>query len=223
MKREHKLEQSYIDWLKSLGCVFYAPLNGVNGTMDVINNVQLTTTGYGAYSYDAAKDMYLITTPSNYNQHIGKWANGIDSSSTFPDDTYTFLSKAQRKDTGQHISCGISLESNFWRAVQPWSPQRDSTGGMWAWSSGDMFYNAFVFDNINGYRDNYLNGVLTLHQSIFNDYKPSRWNPLSSGICFGRTANGTLQLQLNSQLYIGEILLFNKALTQQEIKEVQGL
>ena len=25
-KREHTTAQSYIDWLKSLGCVFYAPL-----------------------------------------------------------------------------------------------------------------------------------------------------------------------------------------------------
>lgn len=222
MKREHKSEQSYIDWLKSLGCVFYAPLNGVNDTMDVINNVQLTTTGYGAYSYDAAKDMYLITTPSNYNQHIGKWANGIETS-TFPNDTYTFLSKAQRKDTSQHMSCGISLESTNYRARQAWSPMRDSTSGMWAWSNGDVFYNGFVFNVSGGYRDTYLNGEVQYHQSIFNEYKPSIWYPSSSGICFGRNCGTFNQIQLNAQLWIGEVYLFNTALTQQEIKEVQGL
>ena len=44
MRREHELEQSYIDWLKSLGCVVYLPLSEgdlqdkISGNTLVVNN-----------------------------------------------------------------------------------------------------------------------------------------------------------------------------------------
>lgn len=43
MRREAIKPQSYIDWLKSLGCVFYAPL--IVDTIDIINNQNATRNG----------------------------------------------------------------------------------------------------------------------------------------------------------------------------------
>lgn len=63
MKREHKSEQSYIDWLKSLGCKVYMPLTQ-GDLKDYISGQDATVTGQGSMVWNTTYNMYYFTTPT---------------------------------------------------------------------------------------------------------------------------------------------------------------
>lgn len=76
MRREHIVEQSYIDWLKSLGCVFYAPL-AQDDLKDYISGNIGTLTGYGSMSWDSNENMYMFTSPSQADRGVLSFDIGI--------------------------------------------------------------------------------------------------------------------------------------------------
>lgn len=88
MRREHNIETSYIDWLKSIGCLIYLPLSYDGDLQDRISGLSLQLTGQGSMIWDNAQQRYKLTSPSSYNQYVAKLDNGLTASS-FPDDKYT--------------------------------------------------------------------------------------------------------------------------------------
>lgn len=51
MRREHKITESYVDWLKSLGCVFYSPLTEFE-TRDLISGQPMQQGNNGSVTWD---------------------------------------------------------------------------------------------------------------------------------------------------------------------------
>ena len=58
-RREHITSQSYIDWLKSLGCVFYAPLTEFE-TRDLISGSQMQQGNNGTVTWDANEQAWFF-------------------------------------------------------------------------------------------------------------------------------------------------------------------
>lgn len=74
-KREHTISQSYIDWLKSLGCVFYAPLTE-NETRDLISGSQIQQGNNGTVTWDANEQAwYFQDLYSNVYDVVASWQN----------------------------------------------------------------------------------------------------------------------------------------------------
>ena len=80
MRREHnKAEQSYIGWLKSLGCVFYAPLDQEHGMTDLISGVTGTVPPANtncSITWDNTLQMYVIDNQCPY--YAGLWWDGLN-------------------------------------------------------------------------------------------------------------------------------------------------
>ena len=86
MRREHKSEQSYIDWLKSLGCVVYLPLS--EGDLeDKISGMELIQ-DTGSFAWNQNKQMYQFNTPYS-NGGAAVLRNGFDKT-MFTTNSYTF-------------------------------------------------------------------------------------------------------------------------------------
>ena len=75
MRREHNTEQSYIDWLTSLGCVFYAPLTEFE-TRDLISGSQMQQGNNGTVTWDATEQAWYFEdlNASTYDV-VASWQN----------------------------------------------------------------------------------------------------------------------------------------------------
>jgi len=99
MKREHITSQSYIDWLKSLGCVFCAPLTLESGFEDLISGTTGTKTSQGSVSWDSTYNAYYFHAPNGYCSMIFSGVNAfIGNNLPFP---YTMLYTALYTSAGQ--------------------------------------------------------------------------------------------------------------------------
>jgi hypothetical protein len=117
MRRESKSEQSYIDWLKSIGCVLYLPLTQDGDLQDRISGASLQYTGIGTQAYwDANEGMYVFVGPA-YHVTSYTLANGW-SAATFPDNEVSVLTTF-RKNTangnGQFMCVGNNYTPNWQR------------------------------------------------------------------------------------------------------------
>ena len=220
--REHITSQSYIDWLKSLGCVFYCAFDGITGTQDLINDKPLILNGYGSITYDSGKDMYNITTPSGQGQDIGYWDNGIGKS-TFPNDEYSALYIAQRITTSSSKAMhGVTPYSNNFRTCQALDMLYSGTGSCASWPS-TVTKVAASFCTSQGWRRYYQDGSLYADTTIFAQFQPSNWVTLGNHLCLARTPVDSNSSHRSVSLYIGETYIFNTALTLDQIKQIQQI
>ena len=221
-KREHTTSQSYIDWLKSLGCVFHCAFDGITGTYDLINDKPFIPSGYGSISYDPGKDMYSIATPAPQGQDIGYWDNGVGID-TFPDDNYSALYTAQRITTSSSKSMhGVTPYSNAFRTCQALDMTYNGTGSCASWSSAVVKV-AVSFCTSQGWRRYYQDGILYVDTNIFAQFQPSNWVTLGNHLCLSRTPVDSNPTHRDVSLYIGETYIFNTALTSEQIKQIQQI
>lgn len=221
MRREHTKLDNYIDWLKSLGCVFYCAFDGVNGTNDLINNVPLTLSGNGSISYEPSLDMYSITTPSSQGQDIGYWDNGIGKT-TFNNDDFSAIYTAKKITTTNGKSMhGVTPYSNNFRTCQALDMLYNSTGNVTEWPS-TVTKVASSFSTTNGWRRYYQNGALFVEYAIFAQYQPSNWVTSGNRLCLARTPVDSNSTHREVSLHIGETYIFNVALDLQTIRKIQG-
>ena len=220
-KREYMAQQSYIDWLKSLGCVFYCTFDGITGTYDLINNKPLILSGYGSIAYDSGKDMYRITTPSGQGQDIGYWNNGIGID-TFLDDDYSALYTVQRITTlSSKAMHGITPYSNAFRTCQALDMLYNGTGSCASWPS-TVTNVASSFCTSQRWRRYYQNGILYADTTIYAQYQPSNWVTLGNHLCLSRTPVDSNSTHRGASLYIGATYIFNTALDLSIIRKIQG-
>lgn len=221
MRREHVAREYYIEWLKSLGCVFYCAFDDATGTNDLISNVPLILSGNGSCAYDATLNMYRITTPSAQGQDIGHWDNGIGKS-TFPNDDFSAIYTAKKITTTSGKSMhGVTPYSNNFRTCQALDMLYNSTGNVANWPSA-VTKVASSFSTTGGWRKYYHNGSLYLNTSIFAQFQPSNWVTSGNHLCLGRTPVDSNSAHRSVSLYIGETYIFNVALDLQTIRKIQG-
>lgn len=222
MRREYNIKsEGYIEWLKSLGCVFYCSFDGDNGTMDLINNKPLVLSGNGSCAYDSTKNMYSITTPSSQGLDIGYWDNGIGKN-TFPNDDFTTLYTAQKiTTTSGKAMHGVTPYSDNFRTCQALDMLYNGSGDVSGWPSA-VTKVACSFSTTNSWRRYYQNGELFNEYAVFNLYQPSNWVTSGNHLCLGRTPVDSNSSHRGVSLYIGETYIFNTALDLQTIRKIQG-
>ena len=209
-KREHITSQSYIDWLKSLGCVFYAPL--IQGdTRDYISGQDLVVSN-GTVTWAISENAYQFYGPYSLNNFIASWKNlNLDI------DINNFSSSwmCEVKGNNSNIVPICFGGRNFAQAI--------STGYINQW-----FKWATTIPASDGvtprYQYWYTNGN---YSSSF----PSGYNRGTSPTVLGSAAklsvecnpSGTYSSIINRTYYMRSVYIFNRQLSRDEIKEIQQI
>ena len=214
MRREHIISESYIDWLKSLGCLVYIPFT--EDMQDKISGISCVPTGDGAYSFvdgycqialpsAAVKTVLNITLPDLHNQ-VNK--------------SYSLLAEVQcvQKSVANN-SCRPSLFSN--QAIN--SEVAPQCYGNCCWSSipldMSLYKTARVYDYSAQKTTGYYNGAYYNQATNQNIDITSMSSPLKDGFTFGCAGHNNFR---NCIFKIRNFMMFDRALTLSEVRQIQG-
>lgn len=205
-------------YLRDLGCVLYLPLSEDGDMQDKISGKILVLSGDGSMVFDSSVGMYKVTTPSVVNQFVASLDNGFDSS-WFPDDNFTVLQNIKRITN----SSGKRIHSMWFN-----SSDDNEYGVLTAIFNGSTVTNRFpadvakvgnVTDKDNAIRHCYQQGGLYSSYAEHIPYYPSNWAMVNPGNLLGKA---TVLSSMAVEYYISEVYIFNKALTLDEIRKIQG-
>lgn len=218
MRREHKSE-SYIDWLKNLGCLVYLPLSANGDLQDRISGLSLQLTGWGSMVWDNNQQMYKVTHPSSGTfNYVALLDNGL-ASSQFQNDNYTVL---------QNIMRVTNSSSKYVNTISPLANHADTCAATSATWNGTGRTNVFpstlancgyICNHTQSNRSSIQNGALYMTVSESSPYLPSNWVMNGTGVTIG--CNRITQ-NYSTQYYISEIYLFNTVLDLTTIRKIQG-
>lgn len=223
MKREHIESKSYIDWLKSMGCVFYAPLDQTNGLDDLISGVVGTASSDSSAVYDTGSDSYLVTKGNTISVSAPalKWY-GLDMASYFTSQTYgqyTYLIEIKGVSSLDNASGNFCFQ-NF--RGRPFASNMANCG--FSVPSSQFYKLAWcgISDGVN-YTHIYRDG-----NSVWsNKYSAGNWSSYSTTIFTGlelqNPSNYSANRYYSAKAYYRNIMLFCKTLTQSDVRQIQGI
>lgn len=233
-RRHYKVEQSYIEWLKSLGCVFYAPLDLANGLKDLIsgqvghipsNNNNCTV------EWNEELQMYEIDNSGSYYAGL-LWTNlnmfpQLISGVSFmknqdltclldlkivTDPNYNYYNQAigiGGNDNGYNYNVGTGTDRSVAHYISPYITLNMR-------SSDDYDSVGVLFANQT---NNYMKNGL-----IYSISDSSTWNQIyydrfghNLSLCYSAKGNGTRTNYAYRNIYV-----FNRALDLQTIRKIQG-
>lgn len=209
-KREQTKSDSYIDWLKSMGCVFYAPLSQ-GDTRDYISGQDLVVSN-GTVTWSVNENAYQFYGPYSLNNFIASWQNlNLDI------DTNNFAGSWMYEVKGNNVNIvpicfgGRNFAQNI------------STGYINQWFKWATTIPA-------------SDGVTPRYQYWYTDGNysslyPSGFNRGTSPTVLGSAAklsvecnpSGSVSYILNRTYYMRNIMVFNRQLSQNEVKQVQNI
>lgn len=187
MRREPASLSDWIDWLRSIGCVFY--MDSSDGDpRDQINNVPLTLSGNGVFVNDGTKHAFYCKTPSSANQHIGIWNNGM-SQNTFANDNWTSINvmEAITKMNGKYLpSFGVNTSNRDY--ASQFCTFYNMSNKVANFPNG-KFTTATVYNYDVFMRYFYQNGSLYRSNRYNTNHQPSNWVLNSNGTCLGNVCD----------------------------------
>jgi hypothetical protein len=207
MIREHYKEESYINWLKSIGCVMYLPLS-VNDFQDKISGQSLQFTGNGSMVWDSSVQMYMITTPSSNGDlaYLDVW-----DASTFANNEFTTLATGMRKSTSSSKGSAINVVSI--NNVPCCIVTKNGTTN--CARLGNAVINQAYYIGPSK-RIVYEDGVKYSEAAAYTPFLPSNWGSYRFAI---RAYDSYTK---SSQMYYKELMAFNRELSLAEIRKLQG-
>ena len=219
MKREHKSE-SYIDWLKSLGCVFYCKFDENYGTDDLINNVPLTLSGQGVCTYDTQEQGFYIKTPNSVGYAVGFWNNGVGGQ-LFQNNNLTSL-QTVKKITNTSSKQFMFVMQNTNNINYQYSISAVGNTGSYIcsnWPIG-IVNTARVMDSVNNQYRLYSGGVQfnSVPMSNYPYENPINWVS-QSGLLLGNSIRSD---KTNTEYYFYDYYIFNTVLDLTTIRKIQG-
>lgn len=218
MRREHKSE-SYIDWLKSLGCLVYLPLSTDVDLQDRVSGLSLQLTGQGSLVWDGSQQMYKVTHASNGTfNYVALLDNGL-AASQFQNDNYTVLQNIMMvTNSSSKYICSFSPKSKDSSTCEAASATWGTTGRTNAFPR-TLAHCGYVCNHTQTSRLWYQDGILYSTGSEYANYLPSNWVMDGTGITIGcnRVSNC-----YSTQYCISNIYMFNTALDLTSIRKIQG-
>jgi hypothetical protein len=213
--------QPYIDWLKSLGCICWLPLSSEGDLLDRISGKSLELTGNGSLVWNSSAGMYVLTNPSGAaSTYVAFLDNGMNKQ-TFADDTITSMGTVQRISTTGSIGSFVSPLSTEEYTQMATTPAYNNTGDLTRWDNS-LHKCSLVYNN-DVDRKYYFDGQLEITAAAYNAYIPRNWSLTGSGLCIGMLRNSTpLSSYRNKQIYLKDVYIFNKCLTLEKIRQIQG-
>lgn len=208
--------QSYIDWLKSLGCVVYLPMSSDGDLVDRISGNSLVSTGVGSYSWTA--DGYEIETPSSITDGVLELPNAVHAS-LFADDCFTTLTTFRKITTSGIYGFGqIGILSNTETLRTALSPAWNATGQISGYPATTIHLARYEGQDERIF---YQNGAVYTTLAPATSILPSSWSQINDNFAVGVTrANNTNYY--GKQFNISEVYVFNKKLTLDQIRTIQG-
>lgn len=213
MRRSYGINEDYINYLKSLGCIYYLPLLE-NDLKDYIGGNSVLLHGYGSMVFDSNVGMYLITMPSTNQQTVFSLLTSA-TSSTFANNEYTTCIFVKRYTNSgwsnnffmgnigkYHACCCVGLGSS------------NITGSMSQWRNPEHYT---AFSCRVGERKFYENGSLVEHDTASASTLASTWSS------YNVLCSTNYNQAYNSKYYVRDMMMFNRILTPEEIKKVQRI
>ena len=214
-RREHITSQSYIDWLKSLGCVFYAPLTEFE-TRDLISGSQMQQGNNGTVTWDANEQAWFFQDLyANVYDVVASWQNlslpfdisNIGFSLCYEINIYQngydsyFGAVIPLVSGGRTIALNAryaTSQSHIWYKVAQVFPKYEGTSRYsYTYSDGN------IVSSVNRGTTRYTGNSLT-NTRVDSNYRNSNFY---SG----------------AKYYMRNAMIFNAALTQTQIREIQQI
>ena len=216
MKREYNInDKDYLAYLKSIGCVYWFPFSEAGDFTDRISGNELVRVyGYpNAFQWDSTENAMLVTSPSTRTTQVAYF----DYNTTFADNAYTVVQSFKRKSTsGYPMICYMgAVDVYYGNTALVLVSSTLATGDISRWQNR-WYDTAIRIDPIAGQRTMFEDGVQRLQDGNYN-YLPTSWP--SQRLLF---MTDSYNLRQNRQVYWSDIMLFNKALSLEEVRKVQG-
>jgi len=213
MKRQHNIT----------GLIIHLPLAYDGDLTDRVTRNSIQLTGDGSMVWDNTYSAYKITTPSTSNLNVGFLSADL-TPTVFPDDCYTSLVTFRRISTTtgsaqQYINLNTTTPG-----AQPAPLCTYDTNPVMDTYPYEFVKLAMVFDPlVTNLRYFIQDGVVHSSLSIHLPFLPSDWgiNSATSGVNLGNSRANSAYF--NKQYCIKDIYLFNRALSLDEIKEIQDI
>ncbi len=204
----------YIDWLKSLGCVLWLPLETPGDLNERLTGNPLVTTSdtRGYLEWDTTNNMYYMhsgpTTSAKYYTLQTEW-----DSTTFVNNEFTALTEFKRKS-----STGLPLWFMLGNTNSVPAGAATIYNGTNNMSSWDAYRHKAAYYIGPSYRKIYQDGALYRQYAAHNPYLPSNWGSWEWFIGTYTATNTT-----NCECYVKNIMIFNRELSLSEINKIQNI
>lgn len=218
MERRRLLDDEYINWLKSIGCVLYLPLSYDGDIMDRISGKSLQQTNYGSMTWSDTEQMYLFTMPSVLNASVATLGSSL-SQLDFPSDDYSSLIT---------MKMVTNSSQKYFATLSPKSLDQSTLYSTSASYNGsrltDRFphvvcKHAYVNDHVFAERRYYYDGNFSMRLAEHEPFLPSNWVMNGTGVLIACSINNQCY---QTQYYASGIMLFNTVLDLQTIRKIQG-
>ena len=209
MKREYNISDSYIDYLKSLGCVLYLPLGADRDLKDYISGNNLVPTGTGSIVWDNTLQMYVITTPNSYNVKIAT-LDSLIPISDWSADIVSGSIQMQKVSNGGYSE--IFCVGDYNGCLYPTAANRQ-TNNLNSWTSG-LHDSGMVFKSNR--RVWYEDGAQA-RSDTYGGRAPHSW-AASKEFFIGSSSSNTR----NTSIAVANIMLFNKELSLADYRKING-
>lgn len=211
-RRQHFLnDESYTDWLKSIGCVLYLPLGASGDLQDRISGESLTFTGASG-TVDAVwsdtEQMYLFTGPG-YHVKSHTLNNGW-TASTFPNNEFTVLTTFKKGSSssgnGSFLCCGNYIPMGG-------AVMQKGSSVISNWNSS-LYKCAYALSSSGRWL--YDNGALYSSYSAYAPFLPANWGGYEWFVG-GYNSNNS-----GRKVFLKDVLVFNNILNLSTIRKIQG-
>ena len=214
--REHNTEQSYVDWLKSLGCVFYAPLTE-NESHDLISGSQMQQGNNGTVTWDAnAQAWFFQDLYANVYDVVASWQN-LSLPFDITNIGFTLLYELNIYQNG--------VDSGYMGAMLPivLGGRTLALNARYATSQLNTWYKvAQVFPKYEG---------VSRYSYIYSDGNVVRSDNRGTTRYTGNSLTNTRvdsnyrnsQFYRNAKYYMRNAMIFDANLTQAQIREIQQI
>lgn len=213
MKREYKIRQSYVDWLKSLGCLIYIPFT--NDLQDKIGGTSCIPTGDSSYTF--ANDYIEINVPTTY---LKTCLNFTFEFSNLTSSDYTILGEAQAITiSSANNTCRPSLFGNT-AVPSEYAPQ------YWGnFLPSGIPINKIAEVSARVYEYSYRRTTMYVSGELYGVWNNQNVNiltmasPYVHGFTFGCAGHNNFR---GSSFRMRNFMFFNRILTLSEIRKIQG-
>lgn len=218
MRRAHYKVSTYIEWLKSLGCVFYAPLDEEHGLTELISNTQPTIQSGTQVYWDSTYGMYRFKVSSTSTSVNVRALTYSIPNMGFEDGGPISLLVQAKKNTSSNTYNSFLGVPDFYNIN---TSQKNCA------YICEARYSGIDASNLNKYAHTVplMNGVNPVGLKwYFNGtlYTTSNW---TGKVVIGSNTVAVCQSNRRTgdfDIYAKEAMIFNTVLDLQTIREIQG-
>lgn len=219
-RREYSKKQGsggdYLEWLRSLGCILYAPLR--TDLQELMNDCEFVPTGDGDYYFD--EEGLVVTTPNSVPKTVlnispPNWSSKLTQDWTIMGEGYAVTNSSAGNTCRPTLFSNIGVQSEA-------KPQYYGNPFISSIPKSDNIIKvARIADTSNLRMHYYQDGVNVRTDSANStDINATLFaQPYNQGFTLGCAGHANFR---NCKFKFREFMFFNRALTLTEIRQIQG-